>query len=168
MHTMYTPHGVSAASTYSCGTSGRVSAGHDGSHPRCAAARPSNILYYLRLFFATCTLCIPQVLMERNRCIAHHPSTTCPCSFFAELKGVVDMGNEGLQLRDVYEEAIALKERQKMPIVGAGIDQRCAMAFELRYKDANIMSLVCCICANIFRGFWVFWNPTHQVATCLQ
>ena len=70
--------------------------------------------------------------------------------FFSKLGRVVEMGNSGLELRDVYDEAIAFKERQKMPLVGVGIDQRCATEFERRYKDANIMSLVCCICAQIF------------------
>ena len=39
---MYGPHGVAARSTYTCGASGNASAGHDGSQPRYAAARPSN------------------------------------------------------------------------------------------------------------------------------
>ena len=41
--TIYAPHKVSATSTYSCSAFGRVSAGHDSSDVRCAAATPSNI-----------------------------------------------------------------------------------------------------------------------------
>ena len=47
-----------------------------------------------------------------------------------------------------------------MPLAGVGIQQRCAAAFEWRYKDSSIMSLVCCICAQVFSvDFGCAGNP---------
>ena len=49
----------------------------------------------------------------------------------------------------LYQEAIAHNERQRMPLVGFAIDRRISVSFAQRYRDANIISLVCSICAQI-------------------
>ena len=49
----------------------------------------------------------------------------------------------------LYQEAIAHIERQRMPLVGFAIDRRNTVSFAQRYRDGNIKSLVCSICAQI-------------------
>ena len=50
---------------------------------------------------------------------------------------------------DVYKEACAFHERQRVPAVGAAIDRRAFEATLELYNDESIQSLICFVCARI-------------------
>ena len=48
-----------------------------------------------------------------------------------------------------YTEAIAIKERLGIPVVGASIDRRTYEHLVQRYNDAKICSRICFLCARV-------------------
>ena len=49
---------------------------------------------------------------------------------------------------DLYEEAIATKEREHFPLVGPSVDRRSIQLLTQSYNDAEIMNLVCFVCGQ--------------------
>ena len=50
---------------------------------------------------------------------------------------------------DLYKQALAIKERQCIPVTGVSVDRR-AFEYTLQvYNDETIRSLICCACARI-------------------
>ena len=51
---------------------------------------------------------------------------------------------------DVYNEAIAVREREAFPAVGCSVDRR-AFEYTLEvFNDERIRSLICCVCVRAF------------------
>ena len=47
---------------------------------------------------------------------------------------------------DLYEEAIAIKERSQFPLVGPSVDRRTIELLLQSYNDDSVRSLVCFVC----------------------
>ena len=50
---------------------------------------------------------------------------------------------------DVYKEALAVQERQRVPVVGAAVDRRAFQTTLEVYNDERIRSLICFVCARV-------------------
>ena len=48
-----------------------------------------------------------------------------------------------------YQQALAVKERQAIPVVGEAIDRRAFEQTTLMYNDEKIKCLICFVCACI-------------------
>ena len=85
----------------------------------------------------------------------------------------VALVEEDADVWDVYKEALAVQERQRVPVVGAAVDRRAFQTTLEVYKDDSIRSLICFVCArvclhtdgahsaiNYRRGAWLLNLPT--------
>ena len=50
---------------------------------------------------------------------------------------------------DLYEEAIAIREREQFPVVGPSVDRRTIELLLRSYNDDKVRSLVCFVCGQI-------------------
>ena len=58
-------------------------------------------------------------------------------------------GVEDCYIWDVYAEALAVQERQRVPAVGAAIDRRAFEATLEQYHDDRIQASICLCCARV-------------------
>ena len=85
----------------------------------------------------------------------------------------VALVEEDADVWDVYKEALAEQERQRVPVVGAAVDRRAFQTTLEVYNDDSIRSLICFVCArvclhtggahsaiNYQRGAWLLNLPT--------
>jgi len=76
------------------------------------------------------------------------------------------------RLWDVYNEAIAVRERETFPVSGCSVDRRAFEYTQQVFNDDSIRSLICCVCARILldtgsirshirfkKGTWFFQLP---------
>ena len=61
----------------------------------------------------------------------------------------VALVEEDADVWDVYKEALAVQERQRVPVVGAAVDRRAFQTTLEVYKDDSIRSLICFVCARV-------------------
>ena len=62
----------------------------------------------------------------------------------------VALVEEDADVWDVYKEALAVQERQRVPVVGAAVDRRAFQTtLEEVYNDDCIRSLICFVCARV-------------------
>ena len=50
---------------------------------------------------------------------------------------------------DLYEEAIAILEREQFPLIGPSVDRRALETLTRDYKDDSVRSLICFVCGQI-------------------
>ena len=50
---------------------------------------------------------------------------------------------------DVYLQALAVRERQGIPAVGAAVDRRAFETTQAKYNDHSVQALICLCCARI-------------------
>ena len=65
----------------------------------------------------------------------------------AHIQHVTDVSAD--EIWDVYKQALAVKERETIPAVGAAIDRRAFECTVQRYNDHSTKALVCFSCARI-------------------
>ena len=65
----------------------------------------------------------------------------------AHIQHVTDVSAD--EIWDVYKQALAVKERETIPAVGAAVDRRAFECTVQRYNDHSTKALVCFSCARI-------------------
>jgi len=95
----------------------------------------------------------------------------------------VALVEEDADVWDVYKEALAVQERQRVPVVGAAVDRRAFQTTLEVYNDDSIRSLICFVCARVclhtdgahsainYRlGAWLLKLPTgiYEKGNCLS
>ena len=64
-----------------------------------------------------------------------------------QIGGVADVDED--KLWDVYKQALAVRERQNIPMVGAAVDRRAFEHTIQVYNDDCVRALICFVCARI-------------------